>query len=117
MKISYEGNVKVKTYVDGRIEKYDERGNLIYYKNSLFNVEEWHLYDENDNEIYGCDNRGSSWTSDYDENGNKTNHTRTGGFEWWKEYNDQVKVIHYKSNDGIEWFDDGYYEGRKEVVA
>ena len=38
MKVTYEieneKKVKVKTYADGRVYKYDEKGNKIYYKHS-----------------------------------------------------------------------------------
>ena len=55
MKVTYEienGNkVRVKTYADGRVYKYDEKRNLIYYKDS-FGSECWDEYDENGNHIH-----------------------------------------------------------------
>ena len=43
MKVTYEiengKNVKVKTYVDGRVYKYDEKGNEIYRRDNDDNEE------------------------------------------------------------------------------
>ena len=55
MKVTYEiedgKKVKVKTYVDGRVYKYDEKGNKIYLKDSD-GYEMWWEYDANGNMIH-----------------------------------------------------------------
>ena len=67
MKVTYEienGNkVKVKTYVDGTVFKFDKKGNLIYYKvNDGF--EEWCEYDAEGTCIHYKDTRGNEWFCD-----------------------------------------------------
>ena len=58
------------------IKEYDERGNLIYSKNS-YGYEEWQEYDKNNNEIHYKDSEG---------------------FECWEEYDENNKTIYYKNN-------------------
>ena len=70
MKVTYEienGNkVKVKTYVDGTVFKFDKKGNLIYYKvNDGF--EEWYDYDECGRLIRSRDLWGGERILEYDK--------------------------------------------------
>ena len=58
------------------IKKYDDRGNLIYYK-CLDGLESWHKYDDENREIY-C--------------------KRSDGYEFQKEYNKKSNLVYYKSN-------------------
>lgn len=55
MKITYEiengRKVKVKTYANGSVYKYDENGNKIYHKYS-YGDEEWYEYNSNGRKIY-----------------------------------------------------------------
>lgn len=94
MTITYEiengKKVNVKTYDDGEEAKYDERGNVIYFKD-IFGYEGWFEYDERGNVIHLKDNKGR---------------------EWWREYDDRGNVIHEKNNKGREWFAKDY-EQRK----
>ena len=87
MKVTYEiengEKVKVKTYADGRVYKYDTNGNMIYYKlNSDF--EQWNEYDANGNEIHSKNTDGYEVWNDYDANGNKIHCKENCGFEYWK---------------------------------
>ena len=56
MKVTYEmengKKVKVKTYANGDVRKYDENGNEIYKKDNSNGLEEWHEYDANENMIH-----------------------------------------------------------------
>ena len=92
MKITYEiengKKVKVKTYADGTVKKFDENGNKIYYKENN-GYERWNEYDSNGNEIHYKDSRG---------------------FEYWKEYDANGGMIHRKDNEGEEWFTKDYEE-------
>ena len=73
MKVTYEiengKKVKVKTYVDGSVKKFDENGNKIYYKDSD-GYEYWSEYNTNGNEIHFKDNYGDEEWFEYDSNGN-----------------------------------------------
>ena len=55
MKVTYEieneKKVKVKTYADGRVYKYDEKGNEIYIKDSD-GYERWYEYNSNGKVIH-----------------------------------------------------------------
>ena len=86
MKITYEiengKNVKVKTYVDGRVKKFDKNGNEIYFKSSD-GYEFWH---------------------EYDENGNCIHFKNSDGYEQWFEYDTNENCIHCKDTDGIEYW-------------
>ena len=92
MKVTYEiengKKVKVKTYVDGTVFKYDENGKEIYHK---------------DNDGYEC------W-KEYDANRNKIHYKNSNGCEKWWDSNGNC--IHIRNNDGEEWFCDDY-EARK----
>ena len=71
MKVTYEiengKKVKVKTYADGRVYNYDEKGNKIYYKDS-FGSERWDEYDANGYMIHEWANDGYEWFSeDYEQ--------------------------------------------------
>ncbi len=65
------------------IKEYDDRGNLVYNKDTYDN-EFWWKYDENDNEIY---------------------YKSSDGNGYWKEYNKNNKIIHFKTffGDEIWW--------------
>ena len=88
MKVTYEiengKKVKVETFFNGSVYKYDENGNIIYHKSSDGN-EYWHEYDSNGNEIHFKDNHGD---------------------EEWREYDANGKLIHYKDTKGREWKQD-----------
>ncbi len=66
------------------IKEYDDKGNVIYYKNIISNYEYWREYDEKHNVIYH-----KSWNSN-----NK----------FWHEYDGNNKLIHQKYNDGREFW-------------
>ena len=113
-KVTYEiengKKVKVKTYDDGSVYKYDEKDNEIYYKDN--DSEVWKDYDANGNIIHwkrGDDDGDETW-SEYDENGNLIHWKRNDDYELWYEYDSQGNIIHNKSNCGFEWFAKDYEE-------
>ena len=61
MKVTYEIEngkmVKVESWDDGDVSKYDENGNEIHYKNTD-GFEEWYEYDSNGKIIHSWNNRG-----------------------------------------------------------
>ena len=91
MKVTYEiengKKVKVKTYVDGTVYKFDEKGNWIYYKESD-DYEQWREYDANGNEIHFKDS--------YD-------------FEEWKEY-DSISINMFSGSLNISNVPPCFYE-------
>ena len=62
------------------ISEYDEKGNLIHYRNSD-GYEYWREFDKNNNLIHRRD---------------------TNGFEAWKEYDENGNLIYYRDSDGYE---------------
>ena len=68
MKITYEiengKKVKVETYVDGTVFKYDENGNEIYHKRNT-GLEYWYEYDSNGKLIHYKDTKGREWFDEY----------------------------------------------------
>ena len=72
--------VKVKTYADGDVRKYDKNGNEIYIKDSN-GYERWY---------------------EYNSNGKVTHYKNSNGREHWHEYDSNGKEIHWKNNDGVE---------------
>ncbi len=86
------------------IKRYDDRGNLIYYKN-LAGYESWREYDENDNLIYykGL-NDFEEWAI-YNKQNKKINSVNYRGAEKWYEYDEKNREIHYKNSEGVErWY-------------
>ena len=84
MKITYEiengKKIKVKTYDNGSVYKYDANGNVIYYKNS----------------------DGDEAWSEYDKNGNMIHFKNSDGYEQWFEYDTNGNCIYFKDSDGVE---------------
>ena len=65
------------------IEKFDERGNRIYYKSSLNEI--WQKYNKNNNWVY-CKHGNNGW-------------------ECWRKFDENNNCIYYKTNDGREcWY-------------
>ena len=93
-KVTYEmengKKVKVETYANGDVRKYDENGNLIHWKNND-GYEEW---------------------NEYDSNGNRIHYKDSTGTEIWWECDPNGYFLHVWDNDGEEWFCDDY-EARK----
>ena len=73
MKVTYEiengKKIKVKTYDNGSVYKYDANGNEIYFKN-FAGYEEWYEYDANGRVIHYKDSKGYEDWYKYDANGN-----------------------------------------------
>ena len=86
MKVTYEieneKKVKVKTYADGRVYKYDEKGNKIYLR-STNGYEMWWEYDANGKMIHHKSNRGFEEWNEYDANGHWIHFKNTMGTESW----------------------------------
>ena len=115
MKVTYEiengKKVKIKTYVDGTVFKYDENNKEIYYKGSD-GYEMWFDHDSNGHCIHFKDNDGEEEWRKYDSKGRMIYLKVNDGFEEWCEYATDGHCIHYKDNRGNEWFCDDY-EARK----
>ncbi len=65
------------------IKEYDEKGNLIYEKDSS-GFEKWRKFDENNNRIYFKNSKGYDYWSEYDENNNEIYWKDSDGIEDWK---------------------------------
>lgn len=81
-----EKNIKDST--EFPIRKYDERGNLVYVRDSMGEV--WNKYDKNNHEIYSKFDEGDgvvceSWRK-YDTNGKLVYYKDTYGYKTWYEY-------------------------------
>ena len=115
MKVTYEiengKKVKVKTYVDGTVFKYDENNNETYYK-GCDGYEMWGEYNSKRYCIHFKDNYGEEEWRKYDSKGRMTYLKVNDGFEEWCEYDAEGTCIYYKDNRGNEWFCDDY-EARK----
>ena len=95
MKVNYEIEnekmVKVITYDNGRVSKYDENGNEIYCKlDSGFQI--WYEYDSKGNLIYRKESTGWQEWYEYDSNGNKIHIRDCMGNEWFAENYEARKV-------------------------
>ena len=70
MKVTYEiesgKKVKVETFANGSVSKYDENGNKIYYKGSDGD-EDWYEYDANGRKVHSKDSKGSEYWYEYIE--------------------------------------------------
>ena len=74
-------------------EKYDDRGNLIYSKNSK-GFEMWAEYDKNDNIIYYKNSEyGDRYWSKYDDKGNLVYMKDSNGREGWCKYDENDRRI------------------------
>jgi hypothetical protein len=66
------------------IKEYDDRGNVVYYRNPYSGYEFWHKYDKNNNIIHS---KGSN------------------SCESWREYDEDNNLVHFKdSADSESWF-------------
>ena len=81
--------------------KFDERGNLLYYKNS-YGYEEWYEYDKNDNLIYYKDSKKVKFWREYDKNNNLIYSEDSKGSKIWQEFDERNNLIHYKDSYGVE---------------
>lgn len=118
VKITYETEnekkVKVDTYADGTVNKYDENGNRIYHKDSD-GYEEWYEYDANGRLIHFKNSNGREKWWEYNSNGKLIHSKKNTGYEGWREYDSNGRMIHLWDNMGYEWFADGYKEARLEI--
>jgi len=86
------------------IERFDEMGNVIYYRDSEGN-EEWREYDEKNNVTHyrDSDNGGCEEWYEYDEDGNCTHYRNREGFEIWREFDAKGNCTHFRNNKGYSW--------------
>ena len=84
------------------INKYDERGNLIHYKDYK-NTEYWKQYDEKGNLIHYKDSRNIEYWMDYDEKENII-HYKDCDEECWRGYDDKRNIIYYKNSRNFEYW-------------
>ena len=83
-----------------KIEKYDDRGNLIYEKTSSF--EHWMKYDENNNQIHWKRSDGWEELYKYDENNNLIYHKDIVGHEFcykYDKYNRETEITKKEYNE------------------
>ena len=74
------------------IEKYDDRGNVIYFKGSGGN-EDQYKYEENKNLIYFKNSNGYESWREYDENNNEIHFKNSNGWEYWHKYDENNERI------------------------
>lgn len=85
--------------------KFDEMGNVIYYKNDR-GIKERYEYDQNGNLVHYIKEYSDvsiEFHKKYDQNGNCIHHKSNGGYESWMEYNEMGNLIGSKSNYGTNW--------------
>ena len=94
MKVTYEiengKRVKVKTYVDGSVIKYDEKGNEIY-----------HLYTDDEEEY-----------KEYDSDGHMIHLEDGTGWQLWREFDSKGNMIAEWDNIRHAWFAEDYEQRR-----
>ena len=95
MKVTYEiengKKIKVKTYVDGTVSKYDENGNEIY-----------HLYTDDEEEY-----------KEYDSDGHMIHLEDGTGWQLWREFDSKGNMIAEYDNIGRQvWFAEDYEQRR-----
>lgn len=85
--------------------RYDERNNLIYRKIFFINdyCEYWNEYDESNRLIHSIDSSDFECEWKYDERGNII-YQKDYENEFWKEYDERGNLIHEKYSDGNECF-------------
>jgi len=57
-------------------------------------------YDEKGNIIYRRDSEGHECWYEYDENNNCTHYRDSGGYEYWREYDERGNVTYYRDSGG-----------------
>ena len=77
------------------IKKYDEKNNLIYFKN-LFGYERWIEYNENNKKIHSKDNNSLEVWYKYDEYGNLIYHKESTGYKEENEVDENSRRIYTK---------------------
>lgn len=82
--------------------EYDEKQNMICYKNSL-GLRIVREYDEKGNVIHYKDTNGSEWRYEYDQNGNEIHRVSSTGSQIWQDYDVDGKLIHYRNSSGYEY--------------
>ncbi len=98
------------------IEKYDDRGNLVYEKFST-GCEIWQEYDKRDNLIHYKDTfRNERWY-EYDENNNMIYYKNGHYVEYWKKYDDRGNLIYLRKFNGWSYYEEWteYNEDNKEI--
>ena len=108
MKVTYEiengKKVKVKTWDDGTVSKFDENCNEIYHKDNE-GKEEWYESDANGKLIHWMRSDGREIWNEYDSNGNVIHYKENNGYEVWREYDANGRKIHCKDSYGYEkWY-------------
>lgn len=93
------------------MDKYDEKGNLIYRINETNDIEEWYEYNEKSILFHYKDSNGFEQWCEYDENGNCIHYKDSNGIEYWYEYDENNKCIHIKNSFGGEYWED--YDNHK----
>jgi len=94
-------------------KKYDEKNNLIHYKDSN-GIEYWKKYDEKNNLIHCKDSSGYEKWYQYDKSNNLIHYKNSSGYEKWYQYDKNNNLIHYKNSNGIEYWNE--YDERNNLI-
>ncbi len=73
------------------ITEYDDKGNLIYYKDSD-GTECWYKYDKKGNYVYFKDSIGNEAWREYDENNRKIHYKNSDGGEYWCKFDENNRI-------------------------
>ncbi len=82
------------------MKEYDEKGNIIYRKDSA-GFEQWMRYDKNNNEINYKNKYGECW-KEYDINNNCIYYKSSNGYEERRKYDKNNNEIYYIDSNGRE---------------
>lgn len=110
----YSDTGKILSYKDPYIEEiyeYNEKDQLIHYKNNSEGSEYWKEYNEKGLETKFTRINGLEVLTEYDEKGNRI-HVSTKDVEEWYEYNEKSQVIHYKNSKGHEYWREYTEDGK-----
>ena len=95
--------------------KYDDKGNIVYYKNSNCDEHYW-KYDDKGNKIYQKDSYGKECHYKYDDKGNLIYRKESNGNEHHYKYDDKGNKIYQKDLDGKEYHWKYEYDDKGNLI-
>ncbi|MBR4789378.1 MAG: hypothetical protein IK024_00625 [Treponema sp.] len=101
----YNSNGKITSYKSKYMEyfnEYDDKGNLIHYKDSN-GLEEWMEYDDKGNLIHHKFNSGTEVWTQYNDDGNAIYAIDSEGNEYIWEYDENGQLIYWKEG---KWYEE-----------
>ncbi len=84
------------------IFEYDERRNIIHFKDSRIAYEWWREFNKDDLQTHYKDSKGLEYWLEYDKNKNVIHYKDTTGYEYWKTYDNEGREIYYRNQHGYE---------------